>query len=72
MIESLKMKLIESEHPVGVKRSNKWILPPRDFAYGRKETPDKEGAGECNFIFFIFNIFNISNKKLENTSTIKI
>ena len=48
MIESLKMKLIENEHPVGIKRSNKWILPPKNFAYGRKETPDKEGAGKCN------------------------
>ena len=47
MLESLKIKLIESEHPVGIKRSNKWQLPPKNFAYGRKETPDKEGAGKC-------------------------
>jgi hypothetical protein len=71
MIESLKMKLIENEHPVGIKKVNKWVLPPKDFAYGRKETPDREGAGECNIIFNIF-IFNISNEKLENSSAIKI
>lgn len=50
MIDSLKIKLIESENPVGIKRSNKWILPPKNFAYGRKEIPDKEGAGTCNNI----------------------
>ena len=48
MLESLRIKLIESEHPVGIKRLNKWSLPPKDFAYGRKETPDKEGAGKRN------------------------
>ncbi len=51
MIECLKMKIIEGQHPVGVKRQNKWVLPPKNFAYGRKETPDKEGVGECNKYF---------------------
>ena len=45
MIQSLRVKLIEGEYPVGVKKTSSWKLPLEDFAYGKKEIPDKEGAG---------------------------
>lgn len=44
MIESLKNRLIEAEHPVGIKKTSNWKLPSEVFAYGKKETPDKEGV----------------------------
>ncbi len=54
MIQSLKIRLIEADHPVGVKKSSIWRLPPENFAYGRKETPDKEGVGKRNFLIIFF------------------
>ena len=44
MLQTLKTRLIEIEQPVGVKKTSNWILPNQDFAYGKKEIPDKEGA----------------------------
>lgn len=40
MITSLKNKIIESDKPVGRKPVNNWVLPPADFAYGKKEKDD--------------------------------
>lgn len=45
MFQTLKNKLIENEHLPGIKRVNNWQLPPAEFSYGKKEEPDKEGAG---------------------------
>ena len=47
MLQTLKNKLIENEHFVGTKRISNWKLPPQSFAYGKKETEDKEGASKC-------------------------
>ena len=44
LIESLKKKLYEQEHPIGVKKFSAWKLPPKDFAYGYPVIPDKEGV----------------------------
>ncbi len=43
-MQTLKNKIIECEHPVGVKRASNWILPDKDFAYGKKDPPDPEGV----------------------------
>ena len=40
----LKTRLVEVEHPIGVKRVSNWKLPPIDFVYGKKEKGDKEGV----------------------------
>lgn len=42
--QALRTKLKEGEHPVGVKRTSNWHLPPKDFAYGKQIPPDKEGV----------------------------
>lgn len=46
MIPYLKMRLAEAEHPVGVKKYSQWKLPPADFAYGKRDIKDKEGASK--------------------------
>ena len=54
LIETLKKKLYESEHPIGVKKYSSWKLPPKDFSYGYPIIPDKEGV----------SISKLKNKKL--------
>ena len=44
MLETLKIRLKESERPVGVKRSSRIKLPPEDHVYGFKIKEDPEGA----------------------------
>lgn len=44
MIQALKTRLIECDHPVGVKKTSNWKLPPPDFAYGLRGKPDEEGV----------------------------
>jgi hypothetical protein len=44
MLKTLKIKLIEQENPVGVKKTSNWKLPNEDFSYGKKTIPDKEGV----------------------------
>jgi len=44
MLQGLKIKLVEFDHPVGVKKMTNWKLPPKDFSYGKYKTPDKEGV----------------------------
>lgn len=46
--QALRTRLIEAEHPVGVKKTSNWHLPPPDFAYGKPLVHDKEGAGIGN------------------------
>jgi hypothetical protein len=40
----LKTRMIETDHPIGVKKTSNWKLPPIDFVYGKKNVPDREGA----------------------------
>lgn len=49
MIQALKTRLIENDHPVGVKRTSNWHLPPPDFAYGKVVPRDKEGVSISKF-----------------------
>ena len=67
MLTALRTNLRECEHPVGVKKTSNWKLPPKDFAYGLPGKKDEEGVSISNHIHLI----TISYKKLESTSTIK-
>ena len=40
----LKMRIKESERPIGVKRSTKLEVPPEDHVYGYQVKKDPEGA----------------------------
>ena len=67
MLETLKIRIKESERPVGEKRPTKMKLPPEDHVYGYKPKPDPEGVGTSKYIIIltIFYIFNFSYKNLE-------
>jgi hypothetical protein len=45
MLQTLKTRLVECEHPVGQKKTGNWKLPSEDFSYGKPPQSDKEGAG---------------------------
>lgn len=44
LVETLKRRLEENEHPIGVKKKTWYKLPPQDFYYGYPVKPDKEGV----------------------------
>lgn len=44
MLTKLRTQLIEADHPVGVKKTGNWKLPPKDFAYGLPGKKDEEGV----------------------------
>jgi len=44
LVEKLKHRLIEADHPVGVKKHSMWKLPPPEFSYGYPVKPDPEGV----------------------------
>jgi hypothetical protein len=64
MLQTLKNKIIECENPVGVKKVSNWVLPEKEFAYGKKDTPDPEGVEKSTTNFLIS-----SNKKLASSRT---
>jgi hypothetical protein len=51
MLQALKTRLVECDHPVGQKKSTNWKLPPVDFSYGKPHQSDKEGVGISKFKF---------------------
>lgn len=53
MLQTLKSRLVECEHPVGMKKTSNWKLPAEDFSYGKVVVPDKEGVsiGKLSFLF---------------------
>ena len=67
MLTALRTNLRECEHPVGVKKTSNWKLPPKDFAYGLPGKKDEEGVSISNHIHLII----ISYKKLEGESALK-
>ena len=72
MIEALKTRIKESEHPVGTKRPGHITLPPEDHVYGLETKKDKEGVSVSKLSFLFHYIFNlISYEKLESARTIK-
>lgn len=44
MLQALRTNLRECEHPVGVKKTSNWKLPPVGFAYGLPGKKDEEGV----------------------------
>lgn len=44
MIEALKTRIRESDHPVGTKRPSHIKLPPEGHVYGLEGKKDKEGV----------------------------
>ena len=44
MSQTLKIKLTEADHPVGVPRLPRYALPPESFVYGLKIRRDPEGV----------------------------
>jgi hypothetical protein len=52
MLQTLRNRLIEQENnPVGMKKTSNWKLPDKDFAYGKKTIPDKEGVSKSKIEF---------------------
>lgn len=47
MLRTLKVRIKESDHPVGTKRPSNIKLPPEDHVYGLEGKKDQEGAGIC-------------------------
>lgn len=68
MLTKLKTNLIENTNPVGVKKTSNWKLPPKDFAYGKRVEPDKEGVSISKFLFIIIIIVTRSWKEHRPTS----
>ena len=44
MLEKLKIRIKESEKPVGIKKSSYMDLPPEDYVYGYKPKKDEVGV----------------------------
>ena len=44
MADVIRMKLREADHPVGVKKKSRYVLPPEDHVYGLPNKRDLEGA----------------------------
>lgn len=44
MSDVIRMKLLEADHPVGVKKKSRYILPPQDHVYGLPYKMDTEGV----------------------------
>ena len=49
MLQALRTNLKECEHPVGVKKTSNWKLPPAGFAYGLPGKKDEEGVSISKF-----------------------
>ena len=45
MLKELKVRIKESDRPVGTKRPNHIKLPPEDHVYGLEGKKDPEGVG---------------------------
>ena len=52
MIKALKIRIKESERPVGTKRPNLIKLPPEDHVYGLEGKKDSEGVGISKLIIY--------------------
>jgi hypothetical protein len=49
MLETLKIRIKESERPIGVKRPSRMKLPPEDHVYGYQVKKDPEGVDTSKF-----------------------
>ena len=50
MLDLLKIRIRESERPIGIKRPSRMKLPPEDHVYGYEVKKDAEGAGKGKLI----------------------
>lgn len=62
MLQTLRTRIVENEHPVGVKKIQNFKLPAEEFVYGRKEKPDPEGVS----ISIILNNFPVTRSWKEH------
>lgn len=53
MLETLKIRIKESERPVGTKRPSKIKLPPEDHVYGLEVKRDPEGLDVSKSLIFL-------------------
>ncbi len=53
MLKALKVRIKESDRPVGTKRPNHIKLPPEDHVYGLEGKKDEEGASLSKNKFII-------------------
>ena len=67
MLQTLRTRLVECEHPVGIKKTSNWKLPSEDFSYGKTIIPDKEGVSISIYIIFLLIYSKKSYKKLEKS-----
>lgn len=44
MSDVVRMKLLEADHPIGVRRKCRYALPPSDHVYGLPYKMDNEGV----------------------------
>lgn len=56
MSQTLKIKLTEADHPVGVPRLPRYTLPPESHVYGLKIRRDPEGVSTGKFILYLLLI----------------
>lgn len=45
MNQTLRNRFVENDQEPGVKHKTNWKLPNEEFMYGKKNIPDREGAG---------------------------
>ena len=53
MLNALKVRIKESDRPVGTKRPNNMKLPPENHVYGLEGKKDQEGASLSKKKFII-------------------
>ena len=58
MLKTLKIRIKESERPVGTKKPSYMKLPPEDHVYGLETKKDPEGVGISKFIKFYYKCNN--------------
>ena len=56
MLKTLKIRIKESERPVGTKKPSYMKLPPEDHVYGLEGKKDSEGVGISKLINIYFKI----------------
>jgi|LauGreDrversion4_2_1035121.scaffolds.fasta_scaffold2567812_1 hypothetical protein len=45
LYQTLRNRFLETDQEPGTKQNSNWKLPNEEFMYGKKNIPDREGAG---------------------------
>jgi hypothetical protein len=76
MLQTLKTRLVECEHPVGQKKTTNCNLPSSDFTYGKPPQFDKEGVGISknynNIVTRSWNVHQPTNTKTPPQDFVRI